>query len=125
MDQETTQYILTHYLHLTDPPLKQLFIYTQQLYKYRHTRESNYSLTLHYRQLGWITEKEDVLSLLKDGFDKFEMEVAVRIFNQHKDQIRFNHCPECNALARTPEAQQCRRCGCSWRRDQDKYQNPS
>lgn len=115
MEQETVQYILTYYLHLMDHPARLIFIYTQQLYKHKNMKENHHALTLRYRQLGWISENEDVFTLLKDGFDAFETEVAIRIFNQHKDKIHFNRCPECDRLARTPEAQQCRYCGCSWR----------
>ncbi|NML40336.1 hypothetical protein HHL17_24275 [Chitinophaga sp. G-6-1-13] len=115
MDPDTVQYILKYYSHLMESKVGLVFHYTQTLYKYKKTTENNEALTRHYRDLGWITANENVLTLLEDGFDKFEMEVAMRMQYQHGDKITFNRCPQCNGLARTPQACQCRYCGHSWR----------
>lgn len=40
-------------------------------------------------------------------------EIAVRIFEEHKDKILFNTCPVCGELARTPVSRQAK-CGHRW-----------
>lgn len=118
MNADTVQYILQYYSHLMDSKTRLIVDLILRIYKYKklaETIDSNYKLTRYYRELGWITENETVHTLLEDGIDKFEMEVAVRIQYQYGDKIYFNSCPRCNRLARTPQACQCRYCGHSWR----------
>ena len=64
---------------------------------------------------GWLSADEEVLSLLKDGFEVFKANTVARIMKDNSDDIFFNNCPECGKLARTPLAMQCRFCGHSWR----------
>jgi ribosomal protein L40E len=39
---------------------------------------------------------------------------AQRILDKHSDEIVFNYCPRCGALAKTPKARQCRVCHHDW-----------
>ncbi len=65
-----------------------------------------------YYKKGWMTHDSNILKLLENGIDAFEIETATRILNNHK--IQFNNCPKCNKLARTPKAKQCRFCNHDW-----------
>ena len=46
---------------------------------------------------NWISADPEVLALLAEG-----------------DEIFFNYCPKCQALAHTPKAKQCPKCFYSW-----------
>lgn len=64
---------------------------------------------------GWITQNEDAINLLQNGYEEFELEVAKRIMKEEPEKVFFNNCPVCHKLARTPYAKQCRYCGKSWK----------
>ncbi|MBC9909036.1 hypothetical protein [Chitinophaga varians] len=120
MHPDTVQYILKYYSTLMESKIGLIVDCTLRIYKYKKLRESyqtNDTLTRHYREAGWITENETVQTLLEDGIDKFELEVAMRIQYRYGDKIFFNRCPQCDRLARTPQACQCRYCGHRWRKE--------
>jgi hypothetical protein len=62
-----------------------------------------------------LSKDENVLKLLANGYGNFQVTVATRIWNEHKDELKLNLCPKCNKIARTPDAKQCRFCFHSWR----------
>lgn len=88
--------------------------HTNSIYKLENSTSDNSNLTRVYREKGWLTSDLSVLDLLKDGYDKFELNVANRILGQNADKVFFNNCSKCTKLARTPFARQCRHCGHSW-----------
>lgn len=111
MFQETAKYIFNHYRHLMS---------TQEKLAWRHYASTikladneNPAMTRMYKKKGWFSDEPEVLELLKDGYDKFEMKTAKRILFTNED-IVLNKCPKCERLARTPEAKQCRHCGYDW-----------
>ena len=55
-----------------------------------------------------------VLQLANDGIDAFVVRTAQRILDEHGNEIAFNFCLRCGALANTPKAQQCRVCHHDW-----------
>ena len=55
-----------------------------------------------------------VLRLANDGINAFVVRTAQRILDEHGNEIAFNLCPRCGALATTPKAQQCRVCHHDW-----------
>ena len=67
-----------------------------------------------YRGQNMISQDSSVLKLLEDGYDVFIVRTAERIMSEEPGEIFFNNCPNCNALARTPQSKQCRHCGHSW-----------
>lgn len=75
---------------------------------------TNHSVGKIYKKVGWITENETALDLLKDGYDAFEIKVAERIWDNFQQEVFLNNCEKCGKLARTPYAKQCRHCGYSW-----------
>ncbi|MDQ2733341.1 MAG: hypothetical protein M3Y56_16960 [Armatimonadota bacterium] len=63
----------------------------------------------------WVsTLKPEIRELLSNGRNAFLMSVRDRILREHGDEVFLNHCPRCNALARTPRARQCSRCYFDW-----------
>lgn len=67
-----------------------------------------------YKERGWLTNDPEVLDLLKDGYDSFELTIAKRIMDESGDKVYLNTCPKCDRLTRTPQARQCRHCGHNW-----------
>lgn len=61
-----------------------------------------------------LSSDAEVLGLTSEGLDVFIERVAQRILGEHRDEVEFNNCPKCGALARTPKARQCRFCGFDW-----------
>jgi hypothetical protein len=66
-----------------------------------------------------LSNDPEVLRLAADGLEVFLQRTAKRILAEERDKIVVNCCPLCGALARTPRARQCRRCGHDW------HSNPS
>lgn len=62
----------------------------------------------------FFTDDPEALTLLKDGYSKFILNTAERIYHEHKSELKLNLCPKCHKIARTPSAKQCRYCGHDW-----------
>ncbi|WP_316634390.1 hypothetical protein [uncultured Flavobacterium sp.] len=62
----------------------------------------------------FLTTDNEVLKLLENGYPEFIKNTAIRIFNEHENQLELNLCPKCGKIARTPKAKQCRFCGNNW-----------
>jgi hypothetical protein len=63
---------------------------------------------------GLLSEDPAILELARDGIEAFEERTARRILAEHGDDIFLNYCPRCGALAKTPDARQCRFCRHHW-----------
>jgi hypothetical protein len=61
-----------------------------------------------------LSSDPEVLRLTCDGWDAFIERTAARILHDNGVRLRFNRCPRCNGLARTPMSKQCRFCGNDW-----------
>lgn len=114
MDNETAKYIINYFFNLLTSEEKMAIRHTNSMYKLDHSISDNSNMTKMYHEKGWLTSDQSVLDLLKEGYDKFELNVANRILNQNADKVFLNNCPKCNKLARTPHARQCRYCGYNW-----------
>jgi hypothetical protein len=68
---------------------------------------------MYYRR-GLMSRDPEVLSLLENGYDSFELKTGERIVKDNNNAIYFNNCPNCGKLGRTPQAKQCRFCGHGW-----------
>ncbi|KRB58127.1 hypothetical protein [Flavobacterium sp. Root186] len=62
----------------------------------------------------FLTTDNEVLKLLENGYSEFIKNTAIRIFNEHGNELELNLCPKCEKIARTPKAKQCRFCGNDW-----------
>ncbi len=63
---------------------------------------------------GWLSDNDEVLSLLNDGDAVFRQRLAQWIYNEHGGEALLNNCPHCHRLARTAKAKQCRYCRHDW-----------
>jgi hypothetical protein len=62
----------------------------------------------------FLSEDPDVLRLAADGYEAFAQRTAARILRECGAEVRFNRCPRCGKLTRTPTARQCRHCHHDW-----------
>jgi hypothetical protein len=62
----------------------------------------------------FLSEDRNVLRLAADGYEAFAQRTAARILQECGAEVRFNRCPRCGELARTPTAKQCRHCHHDW-----------
>ncbi|TKC10876.1 hypothetical protein FA048_11960 [Pedobacter polaris] len=118
MDQETAKYIVNYFSALLTDSERLAIRHTHSLIKLdlkEITQNTNYPLLNIYKRKGWITEDIEILNLLKEGYDNFEVKAAERIMCENCEKVFLNNCPSCNKLARTPEAKQCRFCSFNWR----------
>jgi len=113
MDIEIAKYIVNYYSDLLNGQLGMGLKHTISLF-HSDRKESWTNITQIYRKYGWITEDENESDLLKDGEDSFYILIASRILSENKDKIFLNLCPQCQKLARTPFAKQCKHCGYDW-----------
>ncbi|MBI3233097.1 MAG: hypothetical protein HYZ42_03500 [Bacteroidetes bacterium] len=114
MNLETARYIIRHFPNLLTGAEKMAIKHTTSLHKIENSQYNNPNKIKIYLDQGWLTTDQNILDLLKDGYDSFELNVAYRIISQNPEKIFFNNCPKCDKLARTPYARQCRFCGHSW-----------
>jgi len=63
-----------------------------------------------------LSDDPEVLRLADGGLELLYERTAKRILSEDRDKIFINNCPSCGALARTPNALQCRFCGHDWHR---------
>jgi hypothetical protein len=63
---------------------------------------------------GWYKDAEQIKAMIGNSIDEFKVNVAIRIFNEHRDELNLNLCPKCFKIARTPLAKQCRFCFHNW-----------
>ena len=61
-----------------------------------------------------FSDDPEVLHLASAGMEAFLEKTATRMLAEHRDEIVLNQCPKCGALARTPNARQCRSCHHDW-----------
>lgn len=109
MDPNTTQYLLSNcHKHLT---VVDAYILNHLLYG------SNFTFIL--KICAYVFYIEEYIHLLKNktflkqgNLTGIEIIIATRIIKEHPEVI--NNCPQCNRLARTPKAKQCRHCLYTW-----------
>jgi hypothetical protein len=69
------------------------------------------------RREAMLSKDPEVLRLASGGFEAFFERTTRRILSEDRDRVFLNNCPSCGALARTPQARQCRFCGHDWHRN--------
>ena len=119
MDAEETNYILNYFPRLMTR--KELLAKKHYLFSAKLGLPKDYDNAKHYelrRQFFLkrdnLTEDPDVLELLDEGYASFALQTASRIKRETPDQYRINRCKECDFIARTPYAKQCRNCAANW-----------
>jgi len=113
VDKEKVEYIINFFNHLLTAEERMAIKHTNSIFKLENGFKSESSQKM-FKKLNWITEDKNVLNLLEDGYENFQIKVANRILEQNPEEIFFNECSKCGKLARTPFARQCRYCGNNW-----------
>lgn len=114
IDQETAHYVLKYFPRLLTLDEGMAIKHAMSLQKLSNSNHDHSTLTKIYQEKGWLSTDQNVLDLLKEGYEQFEVDVANRILAQHPEKVFLNNCPQCGKLARTPQAKQCRFCGFNW-----------
>jgi len=110
-EAELTDYIWDYYGNLMTPSEQQMSWaeLSQRKRAIGYTDAADVILRLH-----GIAGNPAAESILAEGLDCFRRRVALRLLQECGDQILVNRCPVCRRIARTPNAQQCFRCGHDW-----------
>jgi hypothetical protein len=111
MDKETARYIINHFGTWMNIEEKQAWKHAIYSSKSRNNPRMQDLMI----ERGLMSQRKEVIELLKDGYEAFELQVAERMVRDHPEKVVLNYCPICDKLARTPHAKQCRHCGHSWR----------
>jgi len=118
MEIERARYLLRYYHHLmtaSERSAHQHLIVTAKATRGRTNAIAQAEIqhsSHHLRKL--LSNDPEVLQLASEGLDAFVLRAAIRILALHGNEIVFNCCPQCGALARTPKARQCRFCRNDW-----------
>lgn len=112
MEEQTVNYILGNYSNLMTEKEKRVEVHYFAVSQIGYTPPKLLKRFYANRQL--ISSDPEVLVLLKDGYPKFRENTATRILQEYKEEIFFNHCPKCHALAINPKTRQCSECGNDW-----------
>lgn len=110
MDKETAGYIITYFRNLMTDDEDMALKY--HIYTYKS--DGNDKLRKIMTDRGWISKKPEIKEFLRNGYEEFELNVAARIMKETPEKVFLNKCPQCNGLARTPYAKQCRHCAYRW-----------
>ena len=113
MNIETAKYISNYYHRFFNERENVAHRHLNSLHKLNGESDTSSRYNM-YKRRGWITNDKEALELLKNGETEFFINTANRILKEHKDDIFLNYCPNCQKLARTPKARQCRDCGHKW-----------
>jgi hypothetical protein len=110
---EVAYYIIKYYSSLLSLPQKAALKHHRHALKI-HEMPDNAVRRQLYVKFNWLSDDPDVLRLLDEGYVNFILNCAQQILKDHPKQVHINFCPQCNKLARTPHAKQCRWCGYDW-----------
>ncbi len=88
---DVAEYLFKNYRHLLTP----------------HERDA-YETILN----GRPSSRPEVNTLLAAGEAEFYLRVRDRVLESSRAEIRFNRCPKCGTLCRTPRACLCPKPGC-------------
>lgn len=110
MTPELIDYIISYYFHLLSNKEKAAYKHHNTLLKHGDSGSRVKDAMMKH----WGTDDKKTLMLLENGYDNFKRTVAERILKECSNAIVINICPNCGKLARTPQAKQCRYCGCNW-----------
>lgn len=112
MDLETARYVFNYFAHLLTP-LEQA-ARRHASFEMKLEGASRPKQFRRYKKMGWLTDNQEVLTLLANGFESFQLTATERILQESPKDVYLNLCPNCGQLTRTPQARQCRHCGHDW-----------
>ena len=77
LDNETAKYIIRYFSNLLTSAEKMAIKHTTSIYQLEPSTSGNLNLTKIFREKGWLTSEQSVLDLLKDGYENFELNMAL------------------------------------------------
>jgi len=117
MNPDLAYYVVEYYFNLMNDVERRAYNHlagTMKATKGRDDLAAQREAINHRSFHRLLTSDPQVLELTKDGMQAFRTRVAARILVDHEKELRLNYCPQCQKLARTPNARQCRFCGYDW-----------
>lgn len=116
MDADEIEYVISYFGHLMTEQEALALKHWSYNFGIENSEWENDDQRIRRRNMllrsGWITEDEEILSLLDEGIEEFKLKSAKRIVAE--EDVFFNICEKCKMLARTPKAKQCRYCNHDW-----------
>ena len=116
MTEEEVDYLVKHYSYLLTG--KEQIAYKHLLHDDKLAANDNIETRERMRaillRVGWLSDSQEVLTLLERGIPAFRQLIAAGLYAGHGGESLFNRCPHCQRLGRTPLAKQCRYCGHDW-----------
>lgn len=111
-DRTIDHYLRDNYGHLLTETERQAVVISDLRYKFADRPDVLEKHLALRRRSGRANPATD--ALLADGRAAFWARVAERLLREHADEIVVHRCAHCDALLRTPSAQQCVTCGHDW-----------
>ena len=74
----------------------------------------NYLMYKILTQGGDTLRDKNISELTNDSYEAYKQRITERIFTECKDELELNLCPQCDKIARTPWAKQCKFCFHDW-----------
>jgi hypothetical protein len=119
LEDQSARYVVRYYDHVMTTQQRRASTHLAATTKATHGRsdeavQKELLKDSSHRLRSLFSNDPDVLQLAKGGIDAFVMRTAQTILDEHADEIIFNCCPKCGAVAKTPKARQCRFCRYDW-----------
>jgi hypothetical protein len=109
LDEDKALYVVRYYGHLMTVPERLAHRHLMGTAKLTHGRtdaaaQREVENSSHPIARDSLSRDPEILRLARHGIDAFMVRTAQRIIDEHSNQIVFNYCPRCGALAKTPKA---------------------
>lgn len=114
---DLANYVLANYGRLTTEHERAVLDHLTGLFKARRRSPQPGTAQDTENAEQYLHRLSDDPAVIEDaqaGWEQARMRIAQRILDDHPDEVYLNHCPECEALTRTPTARLCLSCGYSW-----------
>jgi len=126
MEIERARYLLRYYDYLMTDSEKSAERHLSATAKATHgrtdaTAQAQVRASSHHLR-KMLSDDPEVLQLASDGLDAFALRTAKKMLALYGNQIAFNCCPRCGALAKTPKARRCRFGKYDWHRADSQLQ---
>jgi len=112
---ELTRYVYFNYMNLMSASEYAAHMANVLEEKNAHASSPATEETMRADWPDWLPPSPSVQGLLSSGVEAFQVSVRERLLRECSDEVFINRCPQCRALARTPQASQCPKCFHSWR----------
>ena len=113
---EIANYLFNYYSYLLSDKERRVVKHHHSLIKTENSPQDS-PIRRMYLKKGWLSDDSQILDELNGGFEEFQIKVAERIFLEQGEDVFLNCCPNCERLARTPFARQCKFCGYDWHKE--------